>query len=72
MPRHYVCLPFLASLVGRCDDGTLGNALTPDRWEALAKAGVQNLIAVGVRLHLERIKREIGLREPPGSKMHKS
>jgi hypothetical protein len=60
-----MCLPFLASLGGRCDDGTLGNALTPDRWEALVEVGVQSLIAVGVGLDLEPVKREIDLREPP-------
>lgn len=29
------------------------------------KVGVQNLIAVGIRLDLEPVKREIRLREPP-------
>lgn len=66
-PPDVLPLPFLASVVGKCNDGMLGLALTPDRWEALLRVGVKSRSpwALGIGLVLDSVKRAIGLYWPP-------
>jgi hypothetical protein len=55
---------FLASVVGKRDDGMLGNVLTPDRWGSATEGWRKKLIALDIGLVLEFVKRAISLHWP--------